>query len=120
VATIGVAAAACAGQAILELSAALVVPQILKQGGHGGDAVMLTMVLGSLVVVSWMANRIRPGAGTLLTLIVSAVIAARVLGSRAAGIHVAQSLESVSAPSATLLGAALALNVRPPRPALFD
>jgi hypothetical protein len=115
VATLGVAFAACVAQAAVELTTALVVPGVFPDSAHGAAPVTLAVVLGSLVIVSWIASRVRPGAGTLLTLIASVAILARALRSGIEGVHFSHVLESASAVSAALVGAALAVNVRPSR-----
>ena len=73
----------------------------------------LIAVLGSLTVVSAVASRVRPGAGTLfgLTLIVS--IALRAFFQGPAGIDGLKALAAICAPPAAFAGSALAVNYAP-------
>ncbi len=111
-ATLGVAAAACAAQAAVELTAAIVVPGVLPAGARSTVALTLVVVCGSLIAISCLANRVRPGAGVMLTLIVSVATLARTLHAPIEGLHLVAVLENASAPSAALVGAALAVHVR--------
>lgn len=116
--TLGVAGAACVAQAAVELTTAALVPGILQVGGRAAASLTLVVVLGSLAIVSGVAHRLRPGAGTLLALIASVPVLLRALHAGIEGldgIHLSQVLESVAAPSAALVGAALAVNFPPSR-----
>ena len=77
----------------------------------------LAGVLTSLLIVSWIASRLRPGAGAMLTVIASVAILARTLSAGIEAVHLSRLLEDMSAPSAALIGAALAVNIRPSRKA---
>jgi len=80
VSTLGVASAAAAAQAMLELTIAQMVPGSFQESGRGAASVTLAVVLASLVIVSWIASRVRPGAGALLTVIASVAIYNRQTG----------------------------------------
>jgi hypothetical protein len=109
-ATFGVALAACAAQAAVELVTAAFLPGIIQGSARAAVPVALVVVLGSLVVVSCIASRIRPGAGTLLTLMASVAMLVRVFHAGIEGVHLSHILESACAPSAAFVGAALAVN----------
>jgi hypothetical protein len=111
--TVGVASAACAAQAAIELTTAIVFPRVFHSDARGAVPGTFAVVLGSMVIVSWIANRVRPGAGALLTLIASVDIVARALHVDIENVHLSQVLEGASAPMAALLGTALAVNIRP-------
>lgn len=115
VATLGVAFAACAAQAAVELTTAAIFPGLVHGSEGATIPVALAVVLTSLVIVSCIARRIRPGAGMLLTLITGLAILTRLLRAGIEGVHLAYVLESVSAPCAAFVGAALAVNLHPSR-----
>jgi hypothetical protein len=109
-ATIGVTLVACAAQAAVELLTARVLPRVVDVTARGYLPVALAVVVGSLVVVSYVASRVRPGAGTLLGLIVIVTMLARVLHSGMTGVDLSTALEGMCASSAAFVGSALAVN----------
>jgi hypothetical protein len=113
--TLGVTAAACAAQASVELTTAAVVPAIVDAGTVRSGALTLAVLWGSLVVVSCIASRIRPGAGTLLAVVAVVAMLGRTLHAPFEAVHFSYILLNASAPCAALFGAALAVNVQNPR-----
>jgi hypothetical protein len=109
-ATLGVALLACAVQAAVELTTAAVLAGVVSNNARAAVLCTLALVLGSLVVVSCVASRVRPGAGTLITLIASVAVLVQALHLGIDGIHLWYVLESASAPSAALVGSVLGVN----------
>lgn len=113
--TIGVALAAAAAQALVELMIAHVVPRSIQQGAPGAELVTMVGVLTSLMLASWIASRVRPGAGAMLTAVVAFALLARTARSEVAVLQFGRIVQDLSAPCATLVGTVLAINVRPLR-----
>lgn len=110
VATSSIALVACSVQAIIELTTASLLPRITRMDALLFAPFSLLIVLTSLVLVSWIANRVRPGAGTLLALIAGVSVLTRALHAGIVTIHLSSVLEGVAAPAAAFVGAALAVN----------
>lgn len=110
-----VACFACVAQAAVELTTASLVPGILRVSADGAVPLTLAVVLGSIVIVSGVANRVRPGAGTLLALMAGVAMLARTLHAGIDEIHLSSVLESAAAPSGAFVGATLAVNFWPSR-----
>jgi hypothetical protein len=96
--TSAVATAACLAQAVVELAIATAIAR---------PPAALMLVLFSLAVVSCLANLYCPGAGTIVVAV--ALTSAFASGVSAGPAHL---LLAMSAPSASVAGAALALNAR--------
>lgn len=112
--TLRVALAACAVQAAIEMTVATLLPAPNRGGTHAAFSSTLAIVLGSVVIVSCVASRIRAGAGTVITLIAIAGMLARSLHAEPDLLHLSDVLERAAAPSAAFVGAAAAVNIQRP------
>jgi hypothetical protein len=73
--TLGVALGACAVQAMIELTAKFAIVGLFPPDARWPAVLTLVVTLPSLMLLSFLATRIRPGAATMLTaLIVLAVV----------------------------------------------
>jgi hypothetical protein len=103
---LAVAIVACLVQAGIELSTASVIRNVTVPDHSISRQMGLCVVLLSLFTVSYVAGRVRPGAGLLLAVItiVAAISQSIAIGPAALGLsHVAA---AIAAPSAALAGAA--------------
>jgi branched-subunit amino acid transport protein AzlD len=104
--TLGIALAACIVQAAIEISAAQIIRKAAAPEAAGSLLIGLAVVLTSLFVVSYVAARVRPGAGTLLTLMAFLAVVAQSIAMGAAALSLSHLVSFIAAPSATFAGAA--------------
>ena len=104
---LAVALAACAVQAGVELVAAAVIRAFAVPGASISLSIGLMVVLVSMFVVSYAAARLRPGAGTLLTLIAVVAVLAQSLALGPSALGLAHVAAALAAPSAAFAGAAI-------------
>jgi hypothetical protein len=102
-----VALAACIVQAGVELFAASVIPTLVARDAAATPLIGLGVVVLSMFAVSYVAARLRPGAGTLLTMIAIVAVFAQSIAMGQAAFGLSHVAASSAAPLAALSGAAL-------------
>jgi hypothetical protein len=110
IATVGVAVAACAVQAAIELGVGFGLYLISSPGTRWAQALSATLTLPALVFVSRQAARIRPGAAIALAIIAACVLFTRAAFLAAAGqpVPVVNLAALVVVPALALTGGILA------------
>jgi hypothetical protein len=112
--TLSVALGACLVQASIEEFAAAAIRRLLASDLPVTLLLGLAWVLSSLFCVSYLASRIRPGAGTLLTLIAIVAALAQWIVKGPVEFSLWHLAAVIAAPSAAFAGAALSLRVHTP------
>ena len=110
--TLCVALAACLIQAGIELTAAKAMRSLFAPDATATLLVGLALVLSSLFLVSYIAARMRPGAGTLLTVIAIVAVSVQSIVKGPLGFSFSHMAAVFAAPLTAFAGAALSLNVR--------
>jgi hypothetical protein len=102
-----VALAACVVQAGVELFAASVIRTLLAPDAAASLLIGLAVVLLSMFAVSYVAARVRPGAGTLLMMIAIVAVLAQSIAMGPAAFGLSHVAAALAAPLAALSGAVL-------------
>jgi hypothetical protein len=110
--TLSVALAACLIQAGIEVLAAVTIRWLFAPDLTVAVLLGLAVVLSSLFFVAYLAARMRPGAGTLLTLIAIVAVLAQSISRGLVGLSFGRLAAMIAAPSAAFAGAALSLRVQ--------
>ena len=113
--TFGVALAACAMQAAIEVTTGFAVHELFPPDAPWPAFLALIVTLPSLTLLSYQATRIRPGAGTALAAVAAfAIVVQLLLAAKAGrGIPLGTQLASlVVGPSMAFMGGVLSLNTR--------
>ena len=101
-ATFTVALVACFVQAGIEVFAAAALRRLSTPDPLTAVLIGLAIVLSSLFLVSYLAARLRPGAGALLTLMTFAAVLIRSVATRPAALSVLHLAAAFAAPCAAL------------------
>jgi hypothetical protein len=109
--TLCVALAACLIQAAIEVLAAVTIRRLFAPD-LTVTLLGLAVVLSSLFFLAYLAARMRPGAGTLLTLIAIVAVLAQSVSRGPAGLSFRHLAAMIAAPSAAFAGGALSLRVQ--------
>ena len=111
--TLGVALGACAMQAMVELSTKFAIVDLVPQVAAGPAVLTLVVTLPSLMFLSYLASRIRPGAGTVLTAVIVFAVVAQLLVKDGHGLTIWMRLATlVVGPSVAFTGSVLSLKMR--------
>ena len=109
--TVGVALAACAAQAVIELAAGFAVYSVFPPDARWPSLMTVVLTLPSLTFVSYRATRARPGASTLVAGVGVVALLGQILLAAHAGraVPVGMLAALMIVPSLALLGGSLAL-----------
>jgi hypothetical protein len=107
--TVGVALAACAIQAAIEVTTGFAVRELAPSGGHWPAFVALVITLTSLALVSYMAAKVREGAATAVAGVAVFAIAVQVMlaAQMHRGLPIGLLAALVVVPGTALIGGAL-------------
>lgn len=105
--TLAVAIVACLAQAGVEFFAASTIRTLAAPDVPTSLSIGLAAVLLSLFVVSYVAARLRPGAGVLLTVIAMVAVLAQSFAMGPSALALSHVAAAIAAPSAAFAGSAL-------------
>ena len=110
--TISAALAACLVQAVVEVCTGTAIQRLATPNRDVTMLAGLIVVLSSLVLVSYLAALVRPGAATLLTLVALVAVSLQLSVQARVGLSLTSMAAAIAAPSAAFAGGALSLRAR--------